>query len=85
MEPLRRLLVLLAYIFGGGMAVFLILGGFIAPLMGAEVIESLMSIPLGLFFAVLTWAAVKAINWIFQHGEQKDATRLDVKLKDDRG
>lgn len=67
------------------MAVFCILGGFIAPLMGADVIESLMFIPLGLFFAVLTWAIVKAINWIFQHGEEKDAKRVDVTIKDDRG
>ena len=85
MEPLRRLLVLLAYTLGGGIAVFCILGTFMTPFMGMSVKESRLFIPLGLFFAVLTWAIVKAINWIFQHGEQKDAKRHDVTIKDERG
>ena len=62
MEPLRRLLVLLAYTLGGGIAVFCILGTFMTPFMGMSVKESLLFIPLGLFFAVLTWAIVKAID-----------------------
>ena len=85
METLRRLLVLLAYTLGGGIVLVCVIAAVVSPFDGEDLLISLYALLSATFFSGLTWAIVKAINWIFQHGEEKDAKRVDVTIKDDRG
>ena len=85
MEPLRRLLVLLTYIVGGGAVSISLIAAVLMPFAGENLLISLNALLFAVVVSGLTWAIVKAINWIFQYGEQKDAKRVDVTIKDDRG